>query len=243
MNAKVLIGTPTHSGWVHANYTMSLVRSLGHAGRCGIRSSAHVMRGNVLPQTRNLLARAALENDFSHLLFTDSDMAWPPEAIDRLLSWSKDAVGGVYQSRQDGQFLIFNPRRARGDEPLLEVDAIATGFLLLSRFCLEQMVEAYPGRMFEFCHGSGEDSWALVNEDIAFCTRWRAKGGQVYADPSFRLHHFGEKDFSTALHEALAEGGATCGHGQQLLVEELTDTSEAVGTVAQHTVGNRRAGQ
>jgi hypothetical protein len=39
-------------------------------------------------------------------------------------------------------------------------------------------------------------------EDITFCRRWWALGGRVFADPGFRLAHFGERCFSMALHEA-----------------------------------------
>ena len=56
-----------------------------------------------LPASRNRALAEALQGGFSHLLFADSDMAWPPAAVARLLSWGVDVVSGCYVSRHGSE--------------------------------------------------------------------------------------------------------------------------------------------
>ncbi|MFO1073512.1 MAG: hypothetical protein U1E17_12735 [Geminicoccaceae bacterium] len=103
---------------------------------------------------------------------------------------------------------------------------IGTGFLLLSRRCLERMVAVHGAHSFAVLPAlpgwpGFEDPEMFVPEDVAFCTRWQALGGRIFCDPRVGLAHFGTSCASVSMAEALeAEPGAVDGrqHGQRRAV-------------------------
>lgn len=113
-----------------------------------------------LVRTRSILARQFLqETDCTHMLFVDSDVSFPPEAVRGMLATGKDFVATPYPSRDSVHF-----ERAASAGPLAEAAAydyavhmldgdgfeihhdgtteikhIGLGLTLLSRACLEQI--------------------------------------------------------------------------------------------------------
>lgn len=196
---KILIGTPHHGGSVFADYAHSLVRTMLALHENGIEPGLFLRQSSVLPDNRNMIAATALELDCSHLLFIDADMGWEPEAVLQLLAHGVDLVGGIYQMRvTGGAHCLANPRRS--DRPnLLEVDAVGTGFLLISRAVLEAMTAAWG------CHGLFQfavDERGHINEDLTFCGKARGLGFKVHADPLMRLRHHGAQVFDMTWLEA-----------------------------------------
>ena len=43
----------------------------------------------------------------------------------------------------------------------------------------------------------------LLNEDVAFCRRWRDLGGQIWCDPDIDLHHHGSKVYTGRLRDTM----------------------------------------
>lgn len=96
-------------------------------------------------------------------------------------------------------------------EGLLSVRHIGTGFMLISRNCLNKMIEEY-GEMTKhnddhgnLSEGEREYLYALfdtdienghyLSEDYTFCKRWIDIGGEVFADLSIKLWHSGTHIF------------------------------------------------
>ncbi len=225
---KLMIGTPTYDARVHIRHVTAVFGTVEHLRSNGVGCCHYALYGGFLAKSRNLMVQEALSSGATHLLFADADMGWPPEAVAHLLGWGRDAVGGVYQSRHDGCLEIADPRPVAGEAPLLEVSEIGAGLLLLSRACLERMVAAYPGRMFEFRHGLAGDPWAYVGEDMVFCERWRALGGKIYADPGFRVDHVGARNFDATLAEVSAGGSVPCIGRKTVPAARLAPTLEAL---------------
>jgi hypothetical protein len=145
----------------------------------------------------------------------DDDLSWEEGAVNRLLSHPCDVVGGVYPKRSDP--LCYPVRRLPHGEfdqktGLLEVELLPTGFLRITRTCLEAMVKEYPHLAYDDDAVPGGVSHALfwvelqddpdkagkrriVGEDFSFCQKWRAMGGKVYADTLLRFRHWGKKGF------------------------------------------------
>lgn len=184
---RVLIGTPSHSRRVHIDYTASVVESIRHLRDYGIEVEIGFRSSSILPMIRCQLIMAALCQGFSHLLLIDDDVGWDADTPARLLAHERDVVGCVVQASDGASHNIAHPRPAPDAPGLLEVDAIGTAYLLLSRHCLERMETAYPGRAFEFVH----DGEQTIGEDFTFCCRWRGLGGRVFADPVPRIRHHG----------------------------------------------------
>jgi hypothetical protein len=84
-----------------------------------------------------------------------------------------------------------------------------TGFQLIKRRVFESMIAAYPELKFKAVHTltnetpNSDNLYALfeclidpetgayLSEDYAFCTRWRALGGEIWLDLRSRLTHAG----------------------------------------------------
>ena len=93
---------------------------------------------------------------------------------------------------------------------LTKVRHIATGFMMIKRNTIEQMMLAYPATKYTddvgFLHGKENDhAYALFDcgvedghyfsEDWLFCSRWTKMGGSIYADVSISLMHTGIEDY------------------------------------------------
>ena len=105
------------------------------------------------------------------------------------------------------------------DDGFGAVAAIGTGFMLISRRALERLREAHPELRCRQADTTGParevtlffdtmidpDTREHLSEDYAFCRRWRAIGGQVYADFRTRLTHFGPAAYTGSLVDAVAK--------------------------------------
>lgn len=133
-----------------------------------------------------------LPSEFDHVLWIDSDMEFPPDAVDRLLAHDVDIVGGLCHSRH----FPYAPTTMRlfgeafgfevptlgvvydFDGDLLEVDATGAAFLLVKRSVFE--------RLGTSCWWDPIDG---SNEDIAFCSRAREAGLKLHVDTSLDIGH------------------------------------------------------
>lgn len=208
-------------------YTMSLSRTLVNLDRLGIRWwIQNTVGSSNLPRARNDLSAAFLASDYDDMLFIDDDMGWDPNDVIRLLASDKDLIGGVgckKVMRPDTDPAKWCLHRLNGplvqDEMgAIEVAAVGTGFLKISRAVFQRMIMAHPEwkrlgwpnmpeaarafyyRFFAFDPDDPEEA----GEDIAFCREWRSLGGQVWVDPTIRLRHVGEYEYTGNL-EALLQ--------------------------------------
>ena len=130
-----------------------------------------------------------------------------------MLSSPHDVVGGVYPKKSDElEFTACPEDGAEVDaDGFLEMMYLPTGFLKISRACIEQMVKAYKHlEYYENCGGTGVELkvpclfWLelmadsngkrrMMGEDVSFCKKWRDIGGNIYADTTIEFAHFGPK--------------------------------------------------
>jgi hypothetical protein len=91
-----------------------------------------------------------------------------------------------------------------------------TGFMLIRRSAIERMKAAHPELAYQSAHihtrraGTAEhlvdlfapliepETRTYLSEDYSFCYRWRALGGKVWLDPTARLMHVGNYDYTGA---------------------------------------------
>ena len=116
-----------------------------------------------------------------------------------------NALDGTHQADTDG---------------FVQVRDAPTGFMLIARTVLERMAQAMPElrytpdsevgaapglphhRFFDVMAEAGNGRY--LSEDFAFCRRWQALGGQVFADTHSRLAHQGLHTYAGDLPRALA---------------------------------------
>lgn len=159
---------------------------------------------------RNEIIKNSAKDKVDYLLMVDSDMVWNHEQVERLLSYDKDVVSGLYLSRNALAGVAHLPlvmRKATNgrygtmtlkDIPptLFKCDAAGAGFMLLKGRVLEKMVELTPKIGFPFDYitikemGVEEnDKTGLVGEDICFCSRLQKAGFDIWCDPTVRVGH------------------------------------------------------
>jgi hypothetical protein len=115
------------------------------------------------------------------------------------LNWDEiaKANGTVKDAKEAGLYLVINTLRDQKDVKMengfLTVLDAGTGFMRIRKSVIEKMIEAYPETAYESddieAPGSRYalfdtiiDNGRYLSEDYAFCRRWQAIGGQVWAD-------------------------------------------------------------
>jgi glycosyltransferase involved in cell wall biosynthesis len=201
---KVLIGTPAHDGRVDVWFANSLVNTVKLAMQRQVDLRPIYMSYDSLVQrARNDLVRLAVEEDFDDLIFIDSDEEWDPEWIFKLLAYKEEVIGLPVVKKSDQ--VMFNikalPQGLKMQQNgLMEVEAVGTGFMKISRAALKKVWDISPeyknegrtGRMvFDVQVVNGD----LVSEDNIFCQKWRNLGGKVFIEPSMTCNHIGVKKY------------------------------------------------
>ena len=101
MSQHVLICLPTYSEEVHINFAFSLMDLTRELTNAGITyETLHVASSHII-RARNFFANYFLNRqEFSHLLFLDTDMKFPAEAVLKLLAANKTIAGAAYPFRR-----------------------------------------------------------------------------------------------------------------------------------------------
>lgn len=202
---RVFLAIPSY-GPVSGHTAFSLFRAHPALLEAGYDVELSLLLGDChVDDARNRLVADFLASRCSDLVFIDSDIGFQSADLLRLLSHDVDVVGGAYPKKSDTEEY---PVWLDGGEiwsnaaGLIECNGIATGFLRIRRNVLETL--AADAEVYRTASG---DSVRMVFErlivnggrvsgDMAFCHKWRQRGGKVFADPECYLEHRGEKTWS-----------------------------------------------
>ena len=209
---KVLIGTPSHDGKVDVWYANSLVNTVKIAPYFDtVIMPIYMAYDSLVQRARNDLVKLAIEEEFDDIIFIDADQEWDPEWVFKLLSYEEDVVGGTVVKKSD--IPAWNVKSLNGDlnvgeNGLMEVETVGTGFLKVSKAALKKVWDAskeYKNEgktcrmVFDIQIKNGE----LVSEDNVFCQKWRKLGGKVFIDPNMTCNHIGVKKYTGSFAEFL----------------------------------------
>ena len=192
---KVMIGVPTLFPYVHTNFWkswMKLSKPEGHM--------VMVATGSITSVARNKIVEYARHHKCSHVMFLDSDMTFPQDAIQKLITHDKDIVCGLYFQRDpphlpaaivgvDGRITKEQISLGR----LQEIDAAGTGCMLIKTEVFEKM--SYPWFDYQVYKG-----YTYHTEDVIFCKKAKELGYKIYVDTSIKCghlvdHELTEKDY------------------------------------------------
>ncbi len=138
--------------------------------------------GSMLHLMRERLVQRAIELKCTHLLFVDSDMAFNPDAVLKLLKRKKAVIGAPYNRRQlPLTTTMVNPKDLKAK--LTEVEAVGTGFLLIDLKVFKDLEAPW----FFWGEGTGEDYW--------FCDKARKAGHKIWADLTVPIKHVGDYQY------------------------------------------------
>lgn len=205
---KIMLATTSYES-PEASYTFSIQSSRQALHDAGFQTAYYLLQGNChVDDARNDIACKFLASDCDALVFLDADVSWQPEDLVRLCQSNRDLIGGIYPHRTElGQEKV--PVRMKHgalleDDGTVEVEGLPTGFMKISRRCLETVAKDCES----FVHENEERKLIFQRTlmhgtrwggDLHFCNLWRAAGGKLYADYEMVLGHAAKSVISGSL--------------------------------------------
>jgi glycosyltransferase involved in cell wall biosynthesis len=171
--AKVAICVPSFDEW---KATMGV--SFGAMMACnavnGIMCNIQNMRCSSPPAARNALVKIAFDYEMDWVLFIDSDMTFPADALIRLLSHNVNVVGCTYARRSEPWAVLgqFEEDGTLPQNGLIEALKLPTGFLLINTLVFRMLEKPWFFEMYEPDTG----------EDYNFCDKVRSKRIKIWCD-------------------------------------------------------------
>lgn len=144
-----------------------------------------------LHESRNDVIRQSIRLEAEYVLFIDSDMSFPENALTTLMSRGKDIIGVNYNYRQYPvrSITVLDPTYPDSlTEPFM-VRVAGTGFLLIRTAIFKNLPEPW----FHFNPSSTTDP--LTGEDVWFCNLARAHNLDIWVDPTIQIGHIGTVTF------------------------------------------------
>lgn len=217
MANNVIVAIPSYGGQIQIGTMRSLLADILKLKDRGDRVGIYDEAGGAEIDTARaqIVAEFMATPDATHLVMVDSDVCWQQGGLLRLIDSGRDFVAGVYPMRVDPiswpLHLIDGKHTLNVEEGgVCEVKAVPGGFVCITRAALQKMIDAHPELEFTSSK-TNERCWALfdhvwegktrLSEDLSFCARWRALGGQIYIDPAIMMGHIGPKLFVGRLGE------------------------------------------
>ena len=186
---KLMVAVPTMF-FVNVNFAQSLADLCIKVTEDGIRTEVRFLEGSMIYVSRDRLAYRAIEEEFTHVLWLDSDMSFEKNIVDDLMWCGKDMVCGafvsrkppfspcVYASIQDPANMV--KVKDFGTEPF-KVDGCGMACVLTSVKLLKAVYDK-----FGTCFLPTE---RIKGEDIAFCDRVHQAGYEIWCEPTVKPGH------------------------------------------------------
>ncbi len=209
---RVMVAIPS-GDQVQADFMMCLLQMCMYSmARTPFDIVVDNFKGSILPLSRETLVNNALQRGATHILFVDSDMGFPAETIDRLMSHEEQVVAcncvtkripatptaRLYDPMEPGGEVVYPPISwSPGDAELQEVWRVGTGVMLIDL----SVFDALPKPWFPI---SWEDDLQQYRgEDWNFCAGLQALGVPIYIDIplSYAIKHQGKLDYDMTLVE------------------------------------------
>lgn len=170
---KLFISTPCYDAMMTMQYTMSILNLGTILSKYGIEYVIDfVGNESLIPRARNNSLAKFMESDFTHILFVDSDIEFPAEAVIDLLNFDKDVACCVYskksfnwkrfmysmqteiQSKESlesrgldfnyNAFMIENNKPIKSeDNNFIKVKHASTGFMMIKREIVNKLTDKH----------------------------------------------------------------------------------------------------
>ncbi len=175
MSPKLFISTPCYDAMMTMQYTISLLNLIQTLNQNSIPFIIDFI-GNesLIPRARNNSLGKFMQSDFTHILFIDSDIEFPSQAVLDLIKFDKDVTCCAYskkgynwnkfmnsmhndkQSQEsfESRGLDFNYNAIYDDDNniikqdnFIKVRHASTGFMLIKREIVEKLYSSHPELM------------------------------------------------------------------------------------------------
>jgi hypothetical protein len=172
--------------------------------RAGVESDLVWAPGSDIEELRNLFVSVWYDNrpDFSHLLFVDADMGFPPSLVGDMIRFNKPLMGAVYAKRMRPTRFVGSLREGEPVDGFRRANGVGCGVMMIAREVITGMLPGIIGEAhsmaLEFNLSRvirAFDKIAGLSEDMSFCKRWTDIGGEVWANVEHSISHIGPFDF------------------------------------------------
>lgn len=198
---SVFIATPTYDEWLCKEYTSSLLETGIILSQAGYEVYHSIASGNpFLDLVRNDLVDRFLQTDAESILFIDADVGWDAKAVQRVLSYEQEVVGGLVPKRDATKEDVYHQNAIMGMLPngLLQTKEIPTAFVNIKRSVFDKLQKPY------FKTGSNPKDFG---EDIYFCRRWIETGNFCWIDSDITFTHRGGKAWKGNFYDHAVKSG------------------------------------
>lgn len=189
---NLLIAIPTMDT-VPVEFMKSLVALIEELQLEGVNYEVAYETGTLVYMARDRLADVAINGDYTHVLWLDSDMVFEPTLLEELQFSGKSFVTAIAHTRKAPyNSCLFKDIRLETlerwkatDYPgdIFEVAGCGFACVLIETAILKEVKEIY---------GTCFAPLPRYGEDISFCKRAGALGYRIYAEPNIRLGHVGK---------------------------------------------------
>lgn len=185
---KTLIAVPAFDT-IPTKFVECLTRLIQRLDADGCKVDVKFLTGTLVYAARDKLALHAIMNDYTHVLWLDSDMVFDDELLYDLQFSHKDFVSGIARSRRPPYCsCLFSDlsKIERIDEyPRDTFQVAGCGFacVLIKTDILKAVRERY-----NTCFFPTPD----LGEDLAFCHRASLLGYSIWAEPAVKIGHIGQ---------------------------------------------------
>lgn len=200
--SRILIGTPFKES-APDDYIKSLVDMVLFTQARGHEIEFANEHGGLF-DARDRICRRTMREHFDYMLQLDSDMAFPPDSLCKLLERDKDVITGVYVGKGENHKPVLFTELHKDDEScgpyglkhglnelmkndVFEVMGCGAGFLLVKEHVIRIML-IHKHEWFK--------PYAGLGEDVSFCQRCTELGVKIYADKTIPMGHIKYKQYT-----------------------------------------------
>ena len=184
---KLLIAVPAHD-YIHVDFVKCLMKLTEKLKKDGVDFEYMINSGTLVYIARDKLARHAINNNFTHVLWLDADMVFEDTILDDLMFSGKDFVTGIAHARRK-PYLSCIFKSLITCEHITEYPSEPFRIAGCGFACVLIKTEILKDVMMSFktCFLPQMS----LGEDLAFCDRAHYCGYEIWAEPTVRLGHIG----------------------------------------------------
>ena len=215
----IKIFVPAYQHQMYAETCMSIYTTAQFLAAKKIHNKFSWMSAADIEDIRNLVITTWYdkEPEFSHLLFVGADMGFEPELIRDFIRFDKPLVGCLYARRNKTPSIVGTAPEGHGLKDVihgfLPSSGMGCGVMMIDRSVVTKMLEVFPELSDEtpstLMQSAPEFKLTRIirafdkirtpnvrlSEDMSFCYRWQACGGELWANVRHKISHIGPFDY------------------------------------------------
>ena len=184
---KLLIGMPSLD-YMHTDTVRCLSDLIVRLTKDGIPFDLDLESGTLVYKARDRVASKAINEEYTHVLWLDSDMIFTPDILDDLMFCGKEMVCGAFVSRRPPYGpCVYESIKKNEVEKVKEFGTKPFRVDGCGFACVLTTTELLQAVQYKF--GNCFNPTDYYGEDLAFCWRVGQIGREIWCEPTVRPGH------------------------------------------------------